>query len=62
MTKKSIFREQFSWKVSIFATQLTIAPFLLLNFSAELRPRKRFYEQNQISIEAAHHSADFNHS
>ena len=27
MTKKSIFREQFSWKVSIFATQLTIAPF-----------------------------------
>ena len=27
MTKKSIFREHFSWKVSIFATQLTIAPF-----------------------------------
>ena len=27
MTKKSIFREQFSWKVSIFATQLTIATF-----------------------------------
>ena len=32
--------------------------FILLNFSAELRPRKRFYEQNQISIGAAHHSAD----
>ena len=36
--------------------------FLLLNFSAELLPRTRLYEQNQISIGAAHHSADFNHS
>ena len=27
INKKSIFREQFSWKVSIFATQLTIATF-----------------------------------
>ena len=59
MTKKSIFREQFSWKVRIFAKQLTIAPFLLLNNSAELRPRKRFYEQNLYTIEAALHSADF---
>ena len=32
--------------------------FALLNFSAELLPRTRFYEQNQISIGAAHHSAD----
>ena len=62
MTKKSIFREHFSWKVRIFATQLTIAPFLLLNLSHELRPRMRFYEQIQIHIGAAHHSADFNHS
>ena len=62
MTKKSIFREHFSWKVSIFATQLTIAPFLLLNYPVELRPRTRFYEQIQIHIGAAHHSADFNHS
>ena len=35
---------------------------LLLNFSAELRPRTRFDEQNQYYIEAALHSADFNHS
>ena len=41
MTKKSIFREQLSWKVRIFATQLTIAPFLLLNLSHELVPRMR---------------------
>jgi len=84
MTKKSIFREQFSWKVRNFAQNLCenglhlgkeralctrFAPslshafsqrhhFILLNFSHELRPRTRFYEQNQISIGAAHHSAD----
>ena len=36
--------------------------FLLLNYPVELRPRTRFSEQIQIHIEAAHHSADFNHS
>ena len=36
--------------------------FLLLNLSHELRPRTRFNEQIQMYIEAAHHSADFNHS
>ena len=36
--------------------------FLLLNFSDELQPQTRFNEQIQIHIEAAHHSADFNHS
>jgi len=84
MTKKSILRDQFSWKVRNFAQNLCenglhlgkeqalctrFAPslahafsqrhhFILLNFSHELRPRTRFYEQNQISIGAAHHSAD----
>ena len=88
MTKKSIFRDQFSWKVRIFAQNLCenglhlgkeralctrFAPslshafsqrhhFLLLNFSDELQPLTRFNEQIQIHIEAAHHSADFNHS
>ena len=36
--------------------------FLLLNFSDEPRPRTRFNEQIQMYIEAAHYSADFNHS
>ena len=36
--------------------------FLLLNFSDELQPQTRFNGQIQIHIEAAHHSADFNHS
>lgn len=84
MTKKSIFRDQFSWKVRTFAQNLCenglhlgkeralctrFAPslshafsqrhhFILLNFSDEPRPLTRFYEQNQISIGAAHHSAD----
>jgi len=88
MTKKSIFREQFSWKVRNFAQNLCenglhlgkeqalctrFAPslshafsqrhhFILLNFSDEPRPRTRFNEQIQMYIEAAHHSADFNHS
>jgi len=88
MTKKSILRDQFSWKVRNFAQNLCenglhlgkeqalctrFAPslsdvfsqrhhFILLNFSDELRPRTRFNEQIQMYIEAAHHSADFNHS
>ena len=116
MTKKSIFREQFSWKVRNFsharsyfrskaqrktrfplvlcslirnfaqnlcenglhlgkeqALCTRFAPslshafsqrhhFILLNFSDELRPRTRFNEQIQMYIEAALHSADFNHS
>ena len=112
MTKKSIFRDQFSWKVRNFsharsyfrskaqrktrfplvlcslirnfalnlcenglhlgkerALCTRFAPslshafsqrhhFILLNFSDELQPQTRFNEQNQISIGAAHHSAD----
>ena len=111
MTKKSILRDQFSWKVRNFAQNLCengqssesqhacmigrVAPdegkanglhlgkeralctrfapslshafsqrhhFILLNLSHELRPRTRFNEQIQMYIEAAHYSADFNHS
>ena len=88
MTKKSIFRDQFSWKVRTFAQNLCenglhlgkeqalctrFAPslshafsqrhhFILLNFSDELQPQTRFNEQIQMYIEAALHSADFNHS
>lgn len=59
MTKKSILRDQFSWKVRNFAGVFSQRHhFLLLNFSAELRPRKRFYEQDQISIGSAPYSAD----
>ena len=88
MTKKSILRDQFSWKVRTFAQNLCenglhlgkeralctrFAPslshvfsqrhhFILLNYPTELRPRKGFNEQIQMYIEAALHSADFNHS
>ena len=116
MTKKSIFRDQFSWKVRNFsharsyfrskaqrktrfplvlcslirnfalnlcenglhlgkeqALCTRFAPslshaflqrhhFILLNFSDELQPQTRFNEQIQMYIEAALHSADFNHS
>ncbi len=63
MTKKSIFRDQFSWKVRNFAPAFSQRHhFILLNFSDELQPQTRFNEQIQIHIEAAHHSADFYHS
>lgn len=63
MTKKSIFRDQFSWKVRTFAPVFSQRHhFILLNYPVELRPRTRFSEQIQIHIEAAHHSADFYHS
>ena len=116
MTKKSIFRDQFPWKVRTFsharsyfrskAQRKTRFPlvlcslirnfaqnlcenglhlgkeralctrfasslshafsqrhhFILLNFSDELQPQTRFNEQIQMYIEAALHSADFNHS
>ena len=63
MTKKSIFRDQFSWKVRNFADVFSQRHyFILLNYPVELRPRTRFSEQIQIHIEAAHHSADFYHS
>ena len=48
----------YSWKVRTFAAVFFEYIFLLLNFSAELRPRTRFYEQDQISIGSAPHSAD----
>ena len=47
----------YSWKKRTFAHVFSQHIFLLLNFSAEPRPRKRFYEQDQIRIGAAHHSA-----
>ena len=59
MTKKSIFRDHFSWKVRTFADAFSQRHhFILLNYPAELQPRKGFNEQIQISIGAAHHSAD----
>ena len=63
MTKKSILRDQFSWKVRNFAHAFSQRHhFILLNYPTELRPRKGFNEQIQMYIEAALHSADFNHS
>ena len=63
MTKKSILRDQFSWKVRTFADVFSQRHhFILLNYPTELRPRKGFNEQIQMYIEAALHSADFNHS
>ena len=58
MTKKSILRDQFSWKVRTFAGVFLQHIFLLLNFSLELRPRKRFYEQDLTSIGVCASSAD----
>jgi hypothetical protein len=40
----------YSWKKCTFAHVFLQHYFLLLNFSAELRPRKRFYEQNLTSV------------
>ena len=37
--------------------QSSLFQVYLLNFSAELAPRKRLYERNQISIGAVQHSA-----
>ena len=62
MTKKSIFREHFSWKVRIFAKQLTIAPFCCSISLPNLHLERDFYEQNQYYIEAVPYGADFNHS
>ena len=52
----------YSWKKCTFAAVFFEYIFLLLNFSDELQPQTRFNGQIQIHIEAAHHSADFNHS
>ena len=50
MTKKSIFRDQFSWKVRNFAPVFSKRHhLLLLNYPTELRPRKGFIEQNPNS-------------
>ena len=62
MVKKSAFLCHNSLKKRTFAPVFFEYIFLLLNFSAELRPRTRLSEQIQYYIEAAHHSADFNHS
>ena len=45
-----------------FCTRVLGTRLLLLNFSDELQPQTRFNEQIQMYIEAALHSADFNHS
>ena len=52
----------YSWKKRTFAPVFSQHIFLLLNFSDEPRPLTRFYEQIQMYIGAARHSADFNHS
>ena len=53
----------YSWKKCTFAPVFSKRHhLLLLNYPVELRPRTRLYEQIQIHIGAAHHSADFNHS
>ena len=58
MTKKSILRDQFSWKVRTFAHVFSQRHhFLLLNYPAELAPRKGFLRANLYIIGAAHHSA-----
>jgi hypothetical protein len=62
MTKKSIFRDQFSWKVRNFATQLTIATFCCSISQPNWYLERDFYEQNQYYIEAVPYGADFNHS
>ena len=62
MVKKSAFPCQNSWKKRTFAHVFSQHIFLLLNLSHELRPRTRLSEQIQMYIEAALHSADFNHS
>ena len=50
MTKKSILRDQFSWKVRNFADVFSQRHhFILLNYPTELRPRKGFIEQNPNS-------------
>ena len=50
MTKKSILRDQFSWKVRTFADVFSQRHhLLLLNYPTELRPRKGFIEQNPNS-------------
>ena len=61
MTKKSIFRDHFSWKVSIFATQLTIAPFCCSISQPNCYLERDFYEQDLYIIGTAHHSAVSNH-
>ena len=62
MTKKSIFRDQFSWKVRTFADVFSQRHhFILLNFSDELQPQTRFNEHNLYIIGTAHHSAVSNH-
>ena len=50
MTKKSILRDQYSWKVRNFAHVFSQRHhLLLLNYPTELRPRKGFIEQNPNS-------------
>ena len=51
MTKKSIFRDQFSWKVRTFARVFSKRHhLLLLNYPVELLPRKGLNEQTYTSL------------
>ena len=51
MTKKSIFRDQFSWKVRTFADVFSQRHyFILLNYPVELLPRKGLNEQTYTSL------------
>ena len=64
MTKKSIFRDQFSWKVRTFAHAFRKGcRFFCCSISLpNLHLERDFYEQNQYYIEAVPYGADFNHS
>ena len=51
MTKKSILRDQFSWKVRTFADVFSQRHhFILLNYPVELLPRKGLNEQTYTSL------------
>ena len=63
MTKKSIFRDQFSWKVRNFADVFSQRHIFCCSISLpNLHLERDFYEQIQYYIEAVPYGADFNHS
>ena len=63
MTKKSIFGDQFSWKVCNFAGVLFTTRLFVAQISDTNRDLdSRLSEQDQIRIGAAFHSAVSNHN
>ena len=64
MTKKNIFRDQFSWKVRTFAPAFRkgCRSFCCSISLPNLHLERDFYEQIQYYIEAVPYGADFNHS